>query len=223
MRIIPVIDVMNGMVVHAKGDRQSYRPIKSVITTSTEPYKVAEAFSDFPELYIADIDRIMKKGDNFNTIFDIESIGFEKVFFDFGISDLGELYDVKLPKSFVPVLSTESFLSFEKMHSKKYVFSLDFRGDKLLTAIPTVSLNDILKYRKNINEIILLDLSLVGKLSGPNLHLTEKIIKLFKLPVIVGCGIRGYDDIVRVKNAGASGVLISSAFHLGKISTKVVI
>src|SRR3954451_5440864 len=57
MRLIPVLDVMNGVVVRGIGGRRSeYRPIVSRLTSSTDPVEVARALvAAFQpaELYLA--------------------------------------------------------------------------------------------------------------------------------------------------------------------------
>ena len=46
-RVIPVIDILNGAVVHAvRGKRSEYKPIESVICKSAEPLEVAKAFKN---------------------------------------------------------------------------------------------------------------------------------------------------------------------------------
>src|SRR4051812_14553705 len=62
MRVIPVMDVRGGVVVHAiAGRRRDYRPVRSVLTGSTDPLAVAAAFRDrlgLADLYLADLDAI---------------------------------------------------------------------------------------------------------------------------------------------------------------------
>ena len=44
MQIIPVIDLLNGVVVHAqRGDRKNYQPIQSALTTSHQPLDIVAA------------------------------------------------------------------------------------------------------------------------------------------------------------------------------------
>ena len=67
--LIPVIDLIGGVVVHARaGDRDHYRPLEgSLIATRPEPTAVVEGLLGlfpFPALYIADLDAIRKRGDN---------------------------------------------------------------------------------------------------------------------------------------------------------------
>lgn len=64
MEIIPVIDILNGVVVHGvRGEREKYEPIKSVLCNSSDPLEVANVFKElgFKSLYVADLDSILKK------------------------------------------------------------------------------------------------------------------------------------------------------------------
>src|SRR5262249_42377243 len=62
MRIIPVLDVMNGVVVRGvAGRRSEYRPLVSRLTPSCRPEDVAAALHShfgFTEFYVADLDAI---------------------------------------------------------------------------------------------------------------------------------------------------------------------
>ena len=68
MKIIPVLDLMGGLVVHAKaGAREHYRPISTPLCTQAEPLHVIEALLSlhpFDTLYIADLDALMQHGDH---------------------------------------------------------------------------------------------------------------------------------------------------------------
>ena len=68
MKVIPVIDILNGIVVHAvRGKRREYQPLQSILCKSVEPLEVAKAFKalGFSELYIADLDAITGGSVNF--------------------------------------------------------------------------------------------------------------------------------------------------------------
>jgi phosphoribosylformimino-5-aminoimidazole carboxamide ribotide isomerase len=63
VKIIPVIDVLGGRVVHAvRGRRKEYQPLKSTLCASTDPVDVAAALKalGFGELYVADLDAITR-------------------------------------------------------------------------------------------------------------------------------------------------------------------
>src|SRR5574337_1154379 len=68
MQIIPVIDIMRGIAVHARrGERMTYRPIQSVLLQEADPVALLGAYRDILEskmVYIADLDAIMGKGEN---------------------------------------------------------------------------------------------------------------------------------------------------------------
>src|SRR5262245_20891127 len=62
MRVIPVMDLKGGHVVHAVGGRRDeYRPIRSHLVDSSSPLIVARTFRDklrLSEIYVADLDAI---------------------------------------------------------------------------------------------------------------------------------------------------------------------
>ena len=64
MQVIPVIDLLNGEVVHAKkGLRQTYQPMQSPLCPSSDPLTVVSellALHPFKQLYIADLNAIQK-------------------------------------------------------------------------------------------------------------------------------------------------------------------
>ncbi len=66
MRIIPVIDLMNGLVVQAiRGERDQYGPVHSILVPDAKPLSVAQALQDETccnEFYIADLDAILGRG-----------------------------------------------------------------------------------------------------------------------------------------------------------------
>ena len=65
MNIIPVIDIRDGIVVHARGgERANYQPLKSLLTQSVKLEQVIDdllAWYPFKQLYIADLDAIEQK------------------------------------------------------------------------------------------------------------------------------------------------------------------
>src|SRR5262245_32817290 len=68
MQVIPVIDLSEGRVVHARrGQRELYQPLRSPLCAGSEPVAVVEGLLrlyPFGVLYAADLDAIQGKGDN---------------------------------------------------------------------------------------------------------------------------------------------------------------
>ena len=227
MIIIPVMDIKSGMVVHAKaGDREKYGPIYSVLTTSTNPIEVANAFKKLgaKELYIADLDAIEKRGSNLRLVLEIKKLGFD-ILLDSGISiaiDSKDLSDVG--KVVVGTETLESLDELAKMTAMgEIVLSIDFKGDDLLTRIEELSgidAEDVIKIFSSydIKKIIYLDLKRVGTSCGMGEKRIEKMVRSTSIPLLVGGGINDMSDIKRMEEIGVSGVLVATAIHNGRIT-----
>ena len=91
MRVLPVLDVQDGLVVRGiAGRRREYRPIVSRLTSSADPVEVAEAFRDhfdLSHLYLADLDAIAGKSPAVALFRDLGERGFH-IWVDAGVRDL---------------------------------------------------------------------------------------------------------------------------------------
>src|SRR5262249_29491212 len=69
MHVVPVLDLMGGAVVRARmGARDAYRPIEPPLSPTSDPVDVAQGLLSvypFSTLYVADLDAILRRGDNF--------------------------------------------------------------------------------------------------------------------------------------------------------------
>src|SRR3990170_873315 len=91
MKIIPVLDILNGVAVHAvRGERQNYKPLKSVLCASADPVEVARVFKQlsFAELYLADLDAISRNQPNLSIINQIAKTTGLRLMVDAGVTDL---------------------------------------------------------------------------------------------------------------------------------------
>ena len=87
--IIPVLDIKNGEAVSGKsGMRETYKPIKTVFTDSSDPLKIAASLKNAgaQRMYIADLDAIEGTGSNLNVIKEINRI--IPVMLDAGANDV---------------------------------------------------------------------------------------------------------------------------------------
>ena len=145
MKVIPVIDILNGIVVHAvRGKRQEYQPLQSSLCNSVEPLEVAKAFKafGFGELYIADLDAITGGSVNFQVFKRIAKETGLKLMVDAGVSDLEtaeKLLDCGVSKVVIgtETLQSKSFVgeAVRLFGSKRVIVSLDLKGDKVLVEI----------------------------------------------------------------------------------------
>ncbi|MFC1787329.1 HisA/HisF family protein [Halobacteriota archaeon] len=227
MMIIPVMDIKSGMVVHAKaGDREKYRPIDSVLTASTNPIEVANAFKKLGarELYIADLDAIEKRGSNLGLVLEIKKLGFD-ILLDSGVSIARDAKDLSGVGNVVVGTETlESFDELAKMTAMcEIVLSIDFKGDDLLARIEDLiglDAKDIINIFSSydIKKIIYLDLKKVGTSCGMGGERVEKMVRSTSIPLLVGGGINDMSDIRRMEEIGVSGVLVATAIHNGRIT-----
>src|SRR5947208_1573876 len=136
MRIIPVIDVMNGIVVRGVGGRRhEYKPIVSQLTSSVDPVEVArvlvEAFQP-REMYLADLDAIGGAPPAGNTYRAICNLGV-RLWVDAGISDAASA--LRVADSGCDVVAGLETVSGPKVLSQivtaigadRIIFSLDLR------------------------------------------------------------------------------------------------
>ena len=218
MRIIPVIDVLGGVVVRAvAGRRSDYRPVVSRFTTSSEPIAMAEALLDATgatELYIADLDAILGNGTP-----TLDPSAFPAtVLFDAGLRTLDQLERMNSGPDVRPVVGTETWMlpPADWPEPLPAILSLDYFDGRLRTGWleSSASLNLGL-----VDSIIVLDIARVGTGRGTG---TEETIRAFrreypKLEIIAGGGVKDADDLRRLGDAGADAALVASALHDGSL------
>jgi phosphoribosylformimino-5-aminoimidazole carboxamide ribotide isomerase len=221
--LVPVIDLMGGLVVHARaGERDRYRPLeRSVLTDSPDPVAVIRgllALHPFRTLYIADLDAIRKKGDHKLLIRELR-LAFPDLRFwvDAGFAgacacrrflgaNLGDL-----------VLGSESQGDLELLDLLRgepgLVLSLDFMGDGPLGPAALFEAPEAWPER-----VIVMTLSRVGLGGGPDLErLRATGERAPAKRVYAAGGVRGVEDLVALRELGCAGVLVASALHDGRL------
>jgi phosphoribosylformimino-5-aminoimidazole carboxamide ribotide isomerase len=231
LKVIPVIDILNGLAVHAvRGRRQEYQPLQSTLCKSAKPLEVAKAFKTlgFSDLYIADLDAITRSQVNFQTLNYIADETGLRLMVDAGIANLEtakRLLDNGVSKIVIgtETLENEGFVgeAVRIWGNDHIVVSLDLIGDKVLVKLgfrgrkdPLCLLNEF--KRMGVLDFIVLDLARVGSCEGVNLDFLKKALEE-NVNVYVGGGVRDIDDLIWLENLGVSGVLVATALHSGKI------
>lgn len=235
MKIIPVIDILNKKVVHGiRGKRNQYKPIKSTLTNFCYPLEVAKVFKEklgLENLYIADLDSIEKRGDNFDIIKEVENKLGIKIILDPGIRDSKDLDREIVHIVDSIILGTETLTSVQTINDSisikgrdNVIVSIDLKGKKFISNIEDFKNPEYL-IRKLYDELglrnfILLDLEKVGSMEGVSEQLTQLILSMrdMDLYLITGGGIRSMEDIIDVHKLGIEAVLIATALHAGKIA-----
>ena len=218
VKLIPVVDLKNGVVVHAKfGQRDSYQPIKSVLTAKSDIYSVLNGFLQlhaFDTFYIADLDAITGQGSQ-NDLIEKMARDFPKITFwvDAGYQKVRNF----LP-NYVPVLGSECFSDgnwLEILEFKKhFILSLDFgaNGEKL------GSQKFFTQSEFWSENVIVMTLNRVGSSQGVAMDLLKEFKRDYpQRNFIAAGGVRNNDDLMQLERIGIKRVLVASALHSGVI------
>ena len=234
MRIIPVLDLKAGQVVHARaGRRHEYQPIVSSLTRSSQPVEVAQAFRDhfrLTELYVADLDAIAAAPPALATYGALQSLGF-RLWVDAGVRDVASA--LPLLKAAVDhiVVGLETVAGPEALSgicqqigAERVVFSLDLKegvplGDRSRWRQPGAWSIATEAIATGVRQLIVLDLARVGGQSGTG---TEDLCKRLAsqypdVEVVAGGGIRNRTDLQRLHEYGVHAALVASALHDGRL------
>lgn len=228
MQIIPVLDLSNNTVVHAKqGERKNYAPVASELCTSSSPISVLECFlnlSTFKIIYIADLDALESRGHNSRAIENICNLFPNLEFWlDSGTSLIPYYLDKCKLKNLRMVLSTESINSVMLLRAytnqyanHEFILSLDFKHDKILGEKSLLS-----EIQKWPFEILILNLDKVGINSGLKIPKQLTSLNFFNThQAFYGGGVRNINDIQSLKSQGLAGALISTSLHNKSITER---
>jgi phosphoribosylformimino-5-aminoimidazole carboxamide ribotide isomerase len=208
---------MAGRVVHARrGLRHAYPPLASRLCAGSEAPAVAAALARlhaFHALYIADIDAILGRGDNFHVIADVQrAVPDTALWVDAGIGDAAALrrFRAALPATAVIGSETLTQLSLDG----DVVLSLDFKDGAFRGPADLLGAPEIWPRRA-----LAMNLDRVGSGEGPDLGLVARLHACRPAgEVYAAGGIRGPDDLLAVRSAGAAGALLASALHDGRLT-----
>jgi len=237
-RIIPVLDILNSKAVHAKkGERAKYQPINLKLFQSSNPIEIVEVLKqkiNFKEFYIADLDAIIKKKPNIDILMKILTIPEVKIMIDPGIINRNDLLiysGLKLNKLILGLETIENIEiieeSLEIFGQNRIIVSIDMYKEELNTNITELKSDNPLQVIRRIEkfgvkEIILLDLYRVGQKVGGIPPLYLEIRKNYKGSILIGGGIKDFNDILMYKNKEFSGILIATALYDGSIDIQKV-
>ena len=234
MRVLPVIDLMGGVVVRGvAGQRDEYREVESCVASDATPGGVATALVDrfgFDDIYVADLDAIAGRPPSIQSYAAIEDVGL-KLVLDCGIGTVKGIADHIGDSGRTLVIGLESLQSCSELAelaalgSERMVFSLDMKHRKPLTRITEWSDENPLSIagyavEAGFKRLIALDLATVGVGGGPCI---EDLCRQLRsnhpdVELISGGGIRQVDDVRALCAAGCDRVLVASSLHNGNLT-----
>jgi phosphoribosylformimino-5-aminoimidazole carboxamide ribotide isomerase len=186
----------------------------------------------FRELYIADLDAILSGASDFELFTPIVAPIGLSLLVDAGVNSI-ERAD-RLLKSGVSkfIIGTETLLSkdfiaeaVERFGNYRVVVSLDLKDGQVLTKAGVDGSIDPLHLLQEfelmgVSEVIVLDLARVGSNEGVETGFLKRAINKTNLSVYVGGGVRNIADLIELKALGATGTLVATALHTGRVSVE---
>lgn len=243
MRIIPAIDLKDGIVVHAvAGRRAEYRPLTSVLAADPQPATVARGLIDelgLSEFYVADLDAIAG-GEPDWTSYDALIRAGGSLWIDAGITDLRRAealatYAERHPDVTGIIVGLESLADAGDLQDicqmigpERCLFSLDLlAGSPRIRAMQWQGLSPLdiaaSAIAVGIHRLIILDVAAVGISRGcPTLDLCRELRRSnTNVELISGGGIGKPEDAEQAANAGCDAILVASALHDGRLPTSL--
>lgn len=234
MRIIPVVDLLGGLVVHAKrGERDKYQPIRSILSPSAEPVKVAKALYrefKFTELYVADLDAIQGRSMTLEDVQRISKATPMALMVDAGVDNIGAARAVEEAGASTIIIATETLEDLNvipeivrEMGNNRIISSLDLKYGRVLSKSPRLRALPPVKAAKTLEELgasqlIVLELTRVGSELGVDRTLVKSIVSNVRIPVLAGGGVRDIRDLAVLNEVGVSGALVATSLHTGSIT-----
>ncbi len=225
MEIIPVVDLMGGVVVRARmGRRDQYRPIETPLSPTSDPVDVTRGLMSvhaFATLYAADLDAILGTGDNCAALARMKAT-FPRLalWVDSGIADADgaqRWLDTGLGRL---VLGSETQadagLARGFANDSRVALSLDFRDDGFIG--PPALLADASAWPR---DVIVMTLARIGSGSGPDFGRLRTIqVAAPGRRVFAAGGIRDAADLAALSRTGIAGALVASCLHDGRLTGK---
>ena len=227
-RVIPVLDLKGGVVVWAQGGRRDdYRPLRSPLCPDPDPVDVVtrlRGLYPFGTFYIADLDAIEGRGDHDAVITDLRDRIPDATFWvDRGLPDAAALTSWLAQGIGHAVLGSESLTSIDALSAlsveqreTRVVLSLDFRGDAFLGSTEILDRPSLWPRR-----VIAMTLARVGGAGGPDSDRWAGLrARTPDHDLFAAGGVRGIDDLTRLRDAGVAGALIATALHRGTVTRR---
>lgn len=235
MRIVPVLDLLEGCVVRGvAGERQRYRPIESPLVDVPTPLNLARAFRDrfgLSTLYVADLDAILHDRPNLECYRALIEEDFE-LMIDAGLRDLSGAERVLATGAQFVIAGLETLSGpdllgdfVRRIGAERVIFSLDLKqgvplcdpsswGHPEPIAIASAAM------AQGIERMIVLDLAQVGVGGGISTRAlcSEILSRHASAKIITGGGLRTAADLDLLTETGIDGVLVASALHDGRLT-----
>ena len=143
MRIVPVLDLKGGIVVHARrGQRAQYAPLRSPLVDGCEPVAVARALCDAAHagtLYVADLDAIAGAPADVAMIASLSTVA--EIWVDAGATTHEQAAALDRAGAARNIVGTESLGpgAIDRADGPPRVLSVDLRDGRLISPRPELA------------------------------------------------------------------------------------
>ena len=227
MKVVPVLDLKGGIVVHARGgQRAEYAPLRSPLVEGCEPVAVARALCTVcrtRDLYVADLDAL--RGEPVDEPILTALARVAEPWVDAGattpdrvaaLARAGVARNVLGTESLAPAALTARLLA-ESLPPP--VLSIDLREEKLISPDPELAGREPaaavpLAKMLGVHELLVTDLARVGAGLGPSLRAVAQVAAALPgVAIYAAGGVRDNEDLRALESAGATGALVATALH----------
>jgi phosphoribosylformimino-5-aminoimidazole carboxamide ribotide isomerase len=241
MRLIGVVDVLEGRAVHARaGRREHYAPVEPVAGWPVEPgdpLALARTYIDrlrLAEIYMADLDAILGRTPQGSIAAALATLG-SRLWLDAGVSSVEQAQQASTSGATWVIVGLETLASdaalveiCRAVGGDRVALSLDLRDGEPIARAETMRTLDAPAIAARAADtgaaaVIVIDLARVGMGSGLDLDLIARVRNAApRLALLAGGGVRDLADIVRLAESGCDGVLVATALQNGRIGAAEV-
>jgi len=231
MDIIPVLDLRDGVVVHAqRGERASYAALHSPLVDGCEATDVLAALlaaasraadsRTAPAVYVADLDGIERGVPQWALLERLRAAAEPAaLWLDAGFADADAAL-AAAGRGFVPVIGSESLLSIDSLselrrHLPESAWLLSLDADSHGARDPS---GVIARTECWPRRVIAMDLLRVGSGAGGTGDWLRRCMRLAPdRNWIAAGGVRDRRDLQQLERAGVASVLVATALHSGAL------
>ncbi len=218
--IIPVIDLLDGQVVQARGGRRAeYAPVRSPLCSSSEPAAVVAAMlalHPFSVVYIADLGALLGR-ERHDAM--VEKLRAEFPSIAFWLDSGG-----KEPKENRPgmrtIIGTETGINATALGALTssgvdFILSLDFNASGLIGDAEILARTECWP-----RDVIVMNLVNVGSAQGPAWPVVDNVMRrAANRNFYLAGGVRDTADLSLASARGLRGALVATALHTGKLTS----
>lgn len=222
MQVIPAIDILDGKVVRLeKGKRETAKAYFD------DPVSVAQAFAQEGAQMVHVIGLDAAFSGQLARLDVIKRIArVVKVQYGGGVrskDDAKSLFDAGVSRVVLGTAAMVNPTLCRELCAKypgRMVAALDLTRPGKAGVVGWASDADLPASLAGFSEVLVTDVSKDGMLSGPNTTLVSWASKKYGIPVISSGGVNSLDDIVALRKAGASSVVVGRAIYEKRFSLR---